>query len=268
MAEAERLTTLQTVIFHEPKTGAPEYEWEDCAGHDDADPRTGRPARLVVVDGATEAYDAVRWVGQLVGSFVGSDGPATLRRDDLDGWIGRMQHAWVEGRGEFRNIFEESKFNELGSFATFLGCEVHGLGQAEPRWYAAALGDAVLFHVRAGRLVAQLPALSADSFGINPGGVFTQPSERARMIDGLTFGDHALKVGDVLYLTTDALAQWLLRTAAAGHDCWGTVAAMDHPRSFRSWVGEQRRAGMTDDDVTMLRAEVAGGDVDVLVVCR
>lgn len=266
MPDTEPLTALQTVIFHEPKIGAPESEWEDCAGHVDNCP--DRPARLVVVDGATEAYDAVRWVGQLVESFVGPNGPATLQRDDLDRWFGQMQQTWVDERGEFGTIFEEHKFCESGSFATFLGCEVHGLGLAEPHWYGAALGDAVLFHVRAGRLVAQLPVLSADSFGINPKGVFTQASERVRMRDGLEFDDHALEVGDVLYLTTDAVAQWLLYGVAAGQDCWDALAAMDHPRSFRAWVGEQREAGMKNDDVTVLRAEVTGGGVDVLVLCR
>ena len=258
---------LQTVVFHEPKPGAPDSEWEDCAGHRAADPRTSLPARLVVVDGATEAYDARRWVSQLVGSFVGPDGPTTLTRDDLDHWFGLMQKRWVENKGTFANVYAEHSFHERGSFATFLGCEIRG-----QRWFGAAIGDAVLFHIRSGQLVAQLPTIGAEAFGINPDGVFTKPSERQRMRDGLEFGEHDLRVGDVLYLTTDALAEWLLRTAAAGRSCWQEIAAIAHPRVFRRWVAEQRgdgtRNGMKDDDVTMLRAEVTAGDVEVLVLCR
>jgi hypothetical protein len=259
---------LQTVVFHEPKAGAPDYEWEDCAGHLAADPRTGSPARLVVVDGATEAYDAIGWVGQLVGSFVGPDGPAALKPDELDDWFGRMQERWVDERSSFDSVFEEHKFHTEGSFATFLGCDIHGLDRAAPHWYGVALGDAVLFHVRAGQLVAQLPDISAEAFGISPKGVFTQPSQRPRMRDGLEFDDRELEAGDVLFLTTDALAHWLLSAAEAGRACWQTVAGIDHPRDFRRWVVEQRGLGMTNDDVTMLRAEVTASDVDVLVLCR
>jgi hypothetical protein len=260
--------SLQTVVFHEPKPGAPDSEWEDGAGHRAADPETGGPDRLVVVDGATTAYDALHWVAQLVGSFIGPDGPPALAPDDLDLWFGLMQERWAEQPREFRNVYAEHKFSVEGSFATFLGCDVHLSDQHEPHWRGAALGDAVLFHVRGGQVVAQLPTIAADGFGYNPDGVFTQPSERDRMRSGLAFEARTLQAGDVLYLTTDALAHWLLKTAAEGRDCWREVAGIEHPRVFRRWVAEQRDHGMKEDDVTMLRAEVAAGDVEVLVLCR
>jgi len=255
---------LQTVVFHEPKAGMSADEWEDGAGHRDADPVVGRPARLVVADGAAEAYDAIVWVDQLVTSFVGPDGPAALEPDDLDRWFGAMQERWVEGARKFPNVFAEHKFRTMGSFATLLGCDVHGLDGPRPYWRGVALGDAVLFQLRKGEgVVAQLPDIEAEAFGINPDGVFTQPSQRARMRAGLAFTGHDLRPDDVLYLTTDALAQWLLR-----RDCWAEVAAIEHPRVFRRWVVEQRERGMKNDDVTMLRAEVTAGDVEVLVLCR
>ena len=261
---------VQTVVFHEPKIGAPDSEWEDCAGHADADPERGLPARLVAVDGATEAYDSIRWVGQLVGSFLGSEGPSVRLRVEMVEWFALMQRRLVEERpARFANIFEERKFHESGSFATFLGCEIHGLGQPGPHWFAAALGDTVLFHVRAGGLLAQLPALSARDFGLNPDGVFTQPSERARMRKGLCFGDGSLQVGDVLFLATDAVAAWLVGEVAAGRECWTELAAVEHPREFRRWVARQRRdGGMKNDDVTLLRVQISPVAAEVLVVCR
>lgn len=263
-----RELALQTVVFHEPKPGVPDCEWEDGAGHLAADPDTGRPARLVVLDGATDAYDAADWVGRLVESFVGPGGPPALTPDELDRWFDRMQQHWAAHPRAFRNIYAEHRFHAQGSFATFLGCEVHLFDRAGPRWHGAALGDAVLFHIRAGRVVAQLPTIAADGFGNNPDGVFTLPSQRVRMREGLAFDGQPLQVGDVLYLTTDALAHWLLTCAAAGRDLWRDVAEIEHPRAFRRWVVEQRGHGMKDDDVTMLRAEVTAGDVEVLVLCR
>ena len=269
MSDPRIRTAVQTVIFHEPKIGAPESEWEDCAGHADADPQSGRPARLVAVDGATEAYDSLRWVGQLVGSFLGPEGPSVRRRDEIDAWFAHMQQRWVDERpAQFASIFEERKFHQSGSFATFLGCEVHGLGHDEPHWFAAALGDTVLFHVRGGGVLVQLPALSARDFGLNPDGVFTQSSQRERMRTALCFDDGRLQVGDLLFLATDAVAAWLVGEVEAGHDPWSELGDLEHPREFRRWVAQRRRDGMKNDDVTLLRAEITPAAVEVLVVCR
>jgi hypothetical protein len=261
-------TALQTVVYHEPKAGSAASEWEDGAGYAPADPATGRPARLVAVDGATEAFDSVRWVRQLVGSFLGDDGhPPEMQPAGLDAWFGRMQQRWVdEAPQQFANIFEERAFHDSGSFATFLGCEVSGIGGPEPTWRAAALGDTVLFQIRSGSVVAQFPRLTAADFGINPDGVFTLPSERERMRAGLAFNAGALEVGDVLYLATDALAAWLV---GAGASVWRDLAAVEHWRVFRRIVAGLRREGaLKNDDVTLLRAAVTPVDVEVLVVCR
>jgi hypothetical protein len=269
MGDPPTAVAIPTVIFHEPKSGAPDSEWEDCAGHVDADPRSKLPARFVVVDGATEAFDSIRWVGQLVGSFLGADGPADLRPDELERWFGLMQRRWVDDAPSFTNVFEEHKFHEYGSFATFLACEIHGLGGPRPRWYAAALGDAVLFHVRGGRLIGQLPDLEADAFGVNPEGVFTQPSQLPRMRKALCFRDGPLEPGDVLFLATDALAELMVRRSRDGRSLWGELAGIDHPLTFRQWVADARDAdGMKNDDVTLLRAEVTASGVEELVVCR
>lgn len=269
MADA---TAAVPVIFHRPKAGSTDVEWEDCAGHG-GDPEPGRAARYVVVDGATEAFDSLRWVRQLVRSFLGDDGdvPPALDPAGLDAWFGRMQQRWVdEAPREFANIFAERKFREQGSFATFLGCDVHGLGGPRPYWSAAALGDAVLFHVRRGQVVGQLPGLAAEDFGLNPDGVFTDPSTRERMRSALRTGRGELAVGDRLFLATDALAEWLARTDRGGAGAgWDTLAAIEHPREFRRFVAAERNARrMKNDDVTLLRVGITAADADVLVVCR
>jgi len=262
------------VVFHRPKAGSKETEWEDCAGHDGGDPAAARPARFVVVDGATEAYDSLRWVRQLVASFLGKDrdgGTPALTTQGLDEWFGRMQQRWLdEAPRTFANVFEERKFHEDGSFATFLGCEIHGLGGPRPSWSAAALGDAVLFHVRGGRVVGLLPQLGPEDFGLNPEGLFTQPSQRGRMRAALVFDAAPLTVGDWLFLATDAFAQWLTRCERdAGSGCWRMLAEIEHPADFARLVDRERRARrMKNDDVTLLRVEIAPADADVLVVCR
>src|SRR5205814_2286999 len=104
------------------------------------------------------------------------------------------------------------KFRE-GSFATFLGVELTGMGTHAPHWQAVALGDTVLFHVRAGRLLGHFPAIGVDEFGLVPDGVHTDPGVMDRMSGRLLFGAGELADGDVLYAATDAFAHWMLGRA-------------------------------------------------------
>jgi hypothetical protein len=261
-------------VFQEAKVGSADHEWEDGAGWDAGDPAADRDARCIVVDGATEAYDAIRWVGQLVRSFLGADaagdGPA-LTRDGMAAWFGRMQDRWqATAPTTFGSIFEERKFHQDGSFATLLGCQISGLRGARPSWLAFALGDTVLFHVRGTGLVAQFPPLEADDFGLDPDGVSTQPSTRDRMRTALASASGELAVGDRLYLATDALANWMVRAADAdGTWLWRTLDDLRDPATFRRTVADRRRSGeMKNDDVTLMRVEITDSEPDYLVVCE
>jgi len=69
---------IQMVTFSAAKDGNAPGEWQDGAcGGVAAD---GSWARFVVLDGATTAYDPVRWVDQLVRSFAPSAGGAAGSR--------------------------------------------------------------------------------------------------------------------------------------------------------------------------------------------
>lgn len=268
------MSRAQMVVFQEPKAGSAPHEWEDGAGYVSAHSVAGRAARCVVADGATEAYDSIRWVSQLVESFLGiaATGAAPALTDAaMDEWFGLMQDRWVrEAPGSFANIFEERKFHDYGSFATLLGCEISGLGGRSPSWSAVAIGDAVLFHARGARLLATFPALAAEDFGLNPEGVFTLPSERDRMRAALHRGAGTLTVGDRLFLATDAFAEWMVRVSASGQGrLWPVLSRLDHPARFRALVADRRACGdMKNDDVTLLRVEITASDPDLLVVCR
>ncbi len=264
--------TARMVVFHEPKLGGTQEEWEDGAGFDPGDARTARPARCVVLDGATEAYEAVRWVAQLVDCFLGTDadgGRPELTLAALDTWFGHMQERWQEtGPRSFRTLFEERKFREEGSFATLLGCDIDGLDAGRPAWTAVALGDTVMFHVRGAAVLQQFPAMSAEDFGLSPDGVFTAPGARDRMRRAMVFARGRLQLGDRLYLATDALAAWMIRRAADdGARLWAFVDRVRDPVMFRDLVDDRRRRReMTNDDVTLMRVEIADSEAEPLVV--
>lgn len=248
-----------SVSFQRQKAGNSALEWEDGAGHSDT--------RFVVVDGATEAYDSLRWVEQLVASFVHTGPPITP--DALGGWFEVMQRQWVaEAPAQFASLIEEYKFHTDGSFATFVGGALVGLDGPQPRWEAAALGDTVLFHVRGGRLLTHFPALSVDDFGLVPDGVDTRPAALPQMLNQLTFGRGPLLPGDLLFVATDAFAHWMLQQVATSQDVlWSTLAELDHEATFTDLVADQRTGGrLRNDDVTLLRVRIADAPPTRLVV--
>lgn len=265
------MSSAQAVAFQREKDGSSPEEWEDAAGLDPGDPATGRRPRYVVLDGATEAFDSVRWVGQLVDSFLGLDGGErpVLDQPGMSHWFVRMQQIWLDRTpATFGSVFEERKFAEQGSFATVLGCELE-LEGGSPTWSAVALGDAVLFHLRDGLLLDVFPPMSADDFGIDPDGISTQPSQLAYMNASLRFGGGSLADGDVLLLCTDAMAAWALRSATTGAGPWATLTALDHPAAFDTVVRtELATRRLKNDDLTLVRIQVSTDPANLLQVCR
>ena len=267
------------VTFSEPKEGNAPGEWQDGAGGGVAGDASGT-ARFIVVDGATQAYDPLRWVDQLVTSFVspadadaGSGGPG-LEPAAMRAWFAAMQDRWSADVRGFDSIIEERKFAEVGSFATLLGFEISGLDGPEPSWRAVALGDTVLFHVRAGRLIATFPPLGPDDFGTLPDGVHTLRSSLDRMTGRLLVGGGVLTADDFLFAATDAMAHWILRAARREEKrLWATLGSLAHPDVFARFVEDQRREQdgakrMKNDDVTLMRLRMLADQPVFLLACR
>jgi hypothetical protein len=265
---------IQMVIFSEPKAGYAPAEWQDGAAGGVVG-ETGT-ARFIVADGATTAYDSRRWVDQLVTSFVSRDGGPALERATIRAWFARMQDEWAAGVPSFDSLIEERKFHEVGSFATMLGFEICGLDRPEPFWRAVALGDTVLFHVRASHLVAVFPPLRPDEFGSTPDGVHTLGPSLDRMTERLQLGIGMLMADDLLFAATDAMAQWILRASRPENQekiVWDLLGALTHPAVFSRLVHEQRAVAdrakrMTNDDVTLMRLRLLARQPSFVVACR
>jgi len=270
---------IQTVTFSEPKAGNAPDQWQDgAAGGVDGD--GAALARFIVVDGATQAYDSLRWVDQLVTSFVSGPGAGAeagrprLEPAAMRAWFAAMQDQWASGEHVLATVVEERMFDQVGSFATLLGFELSGLDGPEPTWRAVALGDTVLFHVRAERLIATFPPLGPDDFGTRPDGVHTLRSSLDRMSRKLLLGAGVLEAGDFLFAATDAMAHWILR--AIGHQerkVWATLGGLAHPDVFARLIEDQRREQdsakrMKNDDVTLMRLRMLAGPPHFLLACR
>lgn len=267
------MLTARTVIYYAAKHGNAEAEWEDGGAWNPGDPLGARPPRLAVTDGATQGFGSARWAQRLAAGFVGADPgvePPALTAAGLLPWVEVMRQRWYHDPiMAGANALQRLKLEQVGSFATFLGCELRDLHGPRPSWTAVALGDTVLFHVRGERLEAQFPPIAADDFGYNPDGLPTRADGVAAMIDRLLAGSGELVDGDLLYVATDALAQWMVRTCQTDPaGLWRLLANLDHPAHFRALVADRRHVGeLTNDDVTLLRARVTAAEPAFLVVC-
>ena len=273
---------IQMVTFSAAKDGNAPGEWQDGACGGVIPDGTGAPhrARFVVLDGATTAYDPVRWVDQLVRSFVPQPGDAAasegprLEPAAMRAWFAEMQDRWAKDVRDFDSIIEERKFAEVGSFATLLGFEIYGLDGPEPYWRAVALGDTVLFHVRAGRLIATFPPMGPEDFGTLPDGVHTSPASLDKMTERLLLGGGVLEAGDFLFAATDAMAQWILRTIQRGEaKVWDTLTTLAHPDVFAQLIADQRKEQdgsrrLKNDDVTLMRLRMLDSSPAYLLACR
>ncbi len=262
----------RAVVFAVEKAGSTAEEWEDGAAAEPGDLDRGRNPRFALADGAAEAYDAIRWVDQLLESFMGSPneaGPA-LDEESLRHWLAAAQFKWTSAPPRFANIFEERKFAE-GSFATFLGCEIRRVAPDRLVWNAVALGDTVLFHVRNRILVEQFPVMDADEFGLNPAGVHTAAAALPAMMTHLQIRtDVRLDPGDQLFFATDALAAWIIRALRRDGEekVWRFLAGLAHPVAFTRFVDDRRaERSLKNDDVTLMRVDVADKDPSHVLMC-
>jgi hypothetical protein len=271
---------IQLAVFSEPKAGSAPEEWEDAALAGVAAQPAGlrhTPAyiRYVVADGATGGYVSRRWVNLLVTRFAPDDltrGPR-LEPASMRLWFERMQDVWAANPPAARDLIDEIKASKDGSFATLLGFDVFGLDGQRPAWKAVALGDTVLFHVRAGHAEAVFPPLGPDDYSADPPGVHSMPAALDWMSDHLLIGSGDLAPGDFLYAATDAMAHWITRAVARDEEkTWTSLSELVHPATFSRFVREQRSAGnpaetMKNDDVTLLRLRMLADQPSYLLVC-
>ena len=132
----------------------------------------------------------------------------------------------------------------------------------------------MLFHVRAGRLIATFPPLGPDDFGTLPDGVHTLPSSLDRMTGRLLVGGGVLAADDFIFAATDAMAHWILRAVRREDKLvWDILGSLAHPDVFARFVEDQRREQdsakrMKNDDVTLMRLRMLADQPVFLLACR
>ena len=143
-----------------------------------------------------------------------------------------------------------------GAFATLLAVDFSATSPSDSSsWNAVALGDSCLFHVRQNTLLRSFPLLRADEFGTTPSLISTNLNYSERSLDSLTIAAGECHSGDLILMSTDALAAWLLSENERGSDYWKSLSCVTQDE-FSSLVKRARDSGeMRNDDVTLAVVE-------------
>jgi hypothetical protein len=159
------------------------------------------PFNCAVADGATETSYSALWA-----KFVKIDNP-----DQFDDHIPALQESWkIQTGGKDLPWYAEQKL-EKGAFSTLLGLRITEGEFSNLLWHAVAVGDSMLFHVRAYEVVASFPPFTSADFKTSPMLLSTNSMVTSRK-QLYRFNSGILEAGDRIYLATDKIAEWIVRS--------------------------------------------------------
>ena len=250
-----------TRVFHVPKRGNAEAEYEDAFYPERALARQLGQFRCAVADGASESAFSGLWAQLLVRSFG--------KR--------KMRLQWL--RGLFENAIKSKpvpwyleKKIKNGAHAAFLGLLIRdkthngngdgSLKQNSRSWRGLAVGDSCVFQVREDELIAVGPVAKSELFDNSPYLIATKAKDliRPRSVHHVSLMTGVWEPGDIFYLATDAMAQWLLAELEAGRPPWESLrdlCADDDTTLYARLIDELRtNHGLHNDDTTLLQVEV------------
>ncbi|ELS31962.1 MULTISPECIES: hypothetical protein [Pseudanabaena] len=205
---------------------------------------------IALSDGATESSFAREWAKELVTAFVNRRCPWQEIYSCAANWLGPLQINWQQWLAHQNLSWFAKRKAGAGAFATFLSLEVF----PNLSWRSLAVGDSCLFIVRDRRLHKSFPLQNSQEFSNCPKLIGTH-GQAANMHMSQIQGE--AKIGDRFYLTTDAIACWILKQIEANQDPWVKLEEIDSQASFAEWVTELRdRRDIANDDTTLLCLQI------------
>ncbi len=240
-----------TRVFHVPKRGNAEAEYEDaCYPERDLTRQLG-DFRCAVADGESESAFSGLWAQLLVRSF----GKRKLRLY----WLRHLFECVI--RTKPVPWYLEKKIKN-GAHAAFMGLRLrNGNGDGNGSWRALAVGDSCIFHVRDDELLAVGPIAKSELFDNSPYLIASKAKDLIRRsVHQVSLMKGVWEPGDIFYLATDAMAQWLLAELEAGRPPWEylrDLCADEDATLYPRLIDELRTShGLHNDDTTLLQVEV------------
>jgi hypothetical protein len=235
------------------KMGNTPEQWEDAYAVTEG--------AAAIADGASSGIYCSIWAQQLSERFL-ADRPDARDPAALNKWVSGLRTEWRTAINySTLNWSKQAKVDQVGAAATLLGLELGSPDASGARpWRACAVGDASLFWVRDGHLLATFPVVAADQFGSAPLLVRSNPGFRTVALSATG----VCEPGDRFVLATDAVAARLFRSVAGAGVDWHALEAISEGE-WRAELDALRRTNdMVNDDCTLvvLRVgdEASGGN--------
>ncbi|GAB2774543.1 hypothetical protein [Streptomyces daliensis] len=271
---------LYATRFVVPKAGVARSECEDALSvlpHEPYHALLEGVVTAAVCDGATESLLSGEWARTLAdhaarsairldGLFASTAQFQFFAADVVDQWANWLKEyvGQRSARGQPLRWYEEAKLN-AGAHATLLAAAFTPDPDPERvqwSWQAAALGDSCLFHIRDGRLLTAHPVATAEAFGNQPELFGSSNRDTELLVSRTRFLDGTCVSGDIVLLTTDALAAWFLAQPQPGEAVHVLTEYARNPgqgEQFEAWVQEQRDSGaLHNDDIALVHIEAQG----------
>ena len=248
-------TTVQHL--HAPKLKETEKDYQDC--FEFRVRPTDRPTVVAAVaDGATDSAFAARWAQKLTRLFVehppvNDEGALS----DICDWLKPAQDAWHESIPWDRVPWHGIDKARRGAFATFLGTTIELADDGKLQLQSIAIGDCQMIVIDAeNRVTMKFPITDASEFNNSPDLVCSNPSGNQGLDKRVKRATTSICTTDRVILTTDAMAERLLREESSPAMC-RQIAQMDDD-AFALWLQSERAHGrIKNDDTTIAIIEFA-----------
>jgi len=217
-----------------------------------------------IADGVASGIFARQWARILTQATV-AEPPDPDDQPAFAAWLAARREAWSAEIDVSRLAwFQKPKLRE-GAFSTLLWVEITPIDERDRqphdpwRLRVRAVGDSCLFHVRAGELLRAFPIEKAEALEANPVVIGSLDLGRDGLVEFPSY-EALCRPGDLLVLSTDAVADWALRQYEAGRTPeWGDY----WDKSPEAWQAEvaalRNEREMRYDDATLLLLRVTDG---------
>lgn len=217
-----------------------------------------------IADGVASGIFSRQWARILTEAIV-AEPPDPANQEAFAGWLAERREAW-NAEIDVENLawFQKPKLRE-GAFSTLLWVEISAIDpndrQPQDPWRLRvfAVGDSCLFHESGRKLLRTFPVEKAEELEADPVVVGSIDLNRDGLVEFQSF-EALCRPGDLLVLSTDAVAEWALRQVDAGsapewEQYWSKTneAWQEEVTSLRS----DRQ--MRYDDATLLLLRVSDG---------
>lgn len=257
-----RLTdiTAQTVWTPAPEKSVDEYQDAFFPEQTATAPGTRGVTRFSMADGASRSGHSRQWARFLVSEW-GKD-PANLSFRSSLALASNAWGRWGEDRAAqavaspgHHDWFQASFPEDALAYATLLVVQIYP--GRYPRWFAAAVGDTFVFHVRANELRSALPRRTGRR--VTPRLISTKRSLHYDKPETVDLASARLLRGDELFLSTDALGHWIADFVDRGSAPWAELRTQieQGASAFQTWINELRARNEVDpDDTTLMRIAI------------